>query len=154
MFREVVSRNSHSRAGYGISGPGQDYGHTYQALVLEFSAQDGLVLPYSCSRPDDDVAPRRTVVRMDGWEPYALTCAEAGIRPRGKRGKRTSVNENGGANESSGRERYPLSDCDATKSAESMAEWVGALEEWVGVLEEVQRNGTRDITWYSKVEYV
>jgi len=65
-----VSRNSHSRAGYTISDPSQDYGHLCRALVLEISARDGPVPLYSCPRRDDDVGPRKTVVQTDGWEPW------------------------------------------------------------------------------------
>ena len=65
-----MSRNSHSRAGCSISDPGSDYSHQYRALVLEISARGRLVLPYSCPRRDDDVGPRKTVVRTDGWEPW------------------------------------------------------------------------------------
>jgi len=70
VFRDTVSRNSHSRAGCSISDPGSDYSHQYRALVLEISARGRLVLPYSCPRRDDDVGPRKTVVRTDGWEPW------------------------------------------------------------------------------------
>jgi hypothetical protein len=50
-----LPQNSHSRAGYTISEPGQDYGHLYQVLVLTFSARDGPVLRNSCPRRGDDV---------------------------------------------------------------------------------------------------
>jgi len=46
--------------------PGQNYGHLYLALVLKFSGRDRPVSPYSCPRRDDDVGPRKIVVRMGG----------------------------------------------------------------------------------------
>jgi hypothetical protein len=76
-----LSRNSHSRAGYTIYDPGQDYGNLYRALVLEFSPRDGLVLRNSCPGRDDDVGPRMTIVPPDRWESWTLGCACALLRP-------------------------------------------------------------------------